>query len=43
MIQNKFHFAIAGQTAVEIIYAKANRNTENMRLTIGKKTPDSRI
>jgi len=32
MIQNKFHFAIAGQTAAEIIYTKADRNTDNMGL-----------
>ena len=30
MVQNKFHFAIAGQTAAEIIYTKADRNTDHM-------------
>jgi len=43
MVQNKFHFAIAGQTAAEIIYTKANRNKENMGLTTWKNSPDGRI
>jgi hypothetical protein len=43
MIQNKFHFAIAGQTAAEIIYTKADRNKENMGLTTWKNSPDGRI
>ena len=30
MVQNKFHFAITGQTSAEIIYCKADRNKENM-------------
>lgn len=30
MIQNKFHYAITGNTAAEIIYKKANANKENM-------------
>ena len=30
MVQNKFHYAIAGQTAAEIIYTKSNRDAENM-------------
>jgi len=43
MIQNKFHFAITGQTAAEIIYTKADRNAENMGLTTWKNSPDGRI
>jgi hypothetical protein len=43
MVQNKFHYAIAGQTAAEIIYTKANRNAENMGLTSWKNSPDGRI
>lgn len=43
MVQNKFHYAIAGQTAAEIIYAKADRNAENMGLTTWKNSPDGRI
>ena len=30
MIQNKFHFAITGQTAAEIIYTKADKSKQNM-------------
>ena len=43
MVQNKFHFAIAGQTAAEIIFSKADRNSENMGLTTWKNSPDGRI
>jgi hypothetical protein len=43
MVQNKFHFAIAGQTAAEIIYTKADRNKENMGLTTWKNSPEGRI
>lgn len=43
MIQNKFHFAITGNTAAEIIYQKADRNKENMGLTTWKNSPDGRI
>jgi len=43
MIQNKFHFAITGQTAAEIIYSKADKNKENMGLTVWKNSPDGRI
>jgi hypothetical protein len=43
MVQNKFHYAIAGQTAAEIIYTKADRNAENMGLTTWKNSPDGRI
>ena len=43
MIQNKFHYAIVGQTAAEIVYSGANRNKENMGLTTWKHAPDGRI
>lgn len=43
MVQNKFHFAIAGQTAAEIVYSKADRNAEHMGLNTWKKSPDGRI
>jgi len=43
MIQNKFHFAIAGQTGAEIVYTKADRNAENMGLQTWKNSPDGRI
>jgi hypothetical protein len=43
MVQNKFHFAIAGQTAAEIIYIKADRNKDHMGLTTWKNSPDGRV
>ncbi len=43
MIQNRFHFAITGQTAAEIIYSKADHTKENMGLTTWKHSPDGRI
>ncbi len=43
MIQNRFHYAITGQTAAEIIYAKANHTKEHMGLTTWKNSPDGRI
>lgn len=43
MIQNKFHYAITGQTAAEIIFDKADSKKENMGLTTWKKAPDGRI
>ncbi|MCL9770460.1 virulence RhuM family protein [Flavobacterium sp. HXWNR69] len=43
MIQNKFHFAITGNTAAEIIHKKANKTAENMGLTTWKNAPDGRI
>lgn len=43
MVQNKFHYAITGQTAAEIIYTKADRRTDNMGLTTWKNPPDGRI
>jgi len=43
MVQNKFHYAIAGQTAAEIIYTKADRTKENMGLKTWKNSPAGRI
>ena len=43
MVQNKFHYAIAGQTATEIVYNKADRKKENMGLITWKNAPDGRI
>lgn len=43
MVQNKFHFAITGQTAAEIIYTKADSKKDNMGLTTWKNAPDGRI
>jgi len=43
MVQNKFHYAITGQTAAEIIYTKADRHAENMGLKTWKKSPEGRI
>ena len=43
MIQNRFHYAITGQTAAEIIYANADHNKDNMGLATWKNAPDGRI
>lgn len=43
MIQNRFHYAITGQTAAEIIYQKADHTKEHMGLTTWKNSPDGRI
>ncbi|WP_455075835.1 virulence RhuM family protein [Porphyromonas catoniae] len=43
MIQNRFHYAITGHTAAEIVYNKANHNQQNMGLTTWKYAPDGRI
>lgn len=42
-VQNKFHYAITGQTAAEIIKSKADRNKNHMGLTTWKNSPDGRI
>ena len=42
-LQNKFHYAITGQTAAEIIKTKADRNKNHMGLTTWKNSPDGRI
>ncbi len=43
MVQNKFHYAITGQTGAEIVYYTADRNKENMGLTTWKNAPNGRI
>ena len=43
MVQNKFHYAITGQTAAEIVYSKADHGKANMGLTTWKHAPDGRI
>ena len=43
MIQNRFHFAITGQTAAEIIYTKADHKKDHMGLTTWKNAPDGRV
>lgn len=42
-VQNKFHYAITGQTAAEIVYSKADSSKEHMGLTTWKNSPDGRI
>ena len=43
MIQNRFHYAITGQTAAEIVYTKADHTKQHMGLTTWKNAPDGRI
>lgn len=43
MVQNKFHYAITGQTAAEIVFSKADHQKENMGLATWKNAPDGRI
>lgn len=43
MVQNKFHYAIVGQTAAEIVYTKADHEKEHMGLTTWKHAPEGRI
>ena len=43
MVQNRFHYAITGQTAAEIIYNSADSSKDNMGLTTWKNSPDGRI
>lgn len=42
-VQNKFHYAITGNTAPEIIYKNADSKKENMGLTTWKNSPNGRI
>ena len=42
-VQNKFHYAITGQTAAEIVHSKADRTKDNMGLTTWKNSPSGRI
>ena len=43
MVQNKFHFAITGKTAPEIIYSTADASLPHMGLTSWKNSPDGRV
>jgi len=43
MVQNKFHYAITGQTAAEIVHAGADSKKDNMGLTTWKNAPGGRI
>lgn len=43
MVQNRFHYAITGQTAAEIIYNKADHTKEHMGMTTWKNSPNGRI
>ena len=43
MVQNKFHFAITGQTAAEIIHSRADHEKDHMGLTTWKNAPEGRI
>lgn len=42
-IQNKFHFAITGHTAAEIVYERADAKKDNMGLTTWENSPDGKI
>lgn len=42
-IQNKLHYAVAGGTAAEIIYNRANATKENMGLTTWMHSPNGKI
>lgn len=42
-IQNKFHFAITGKTAAEIIYDRVSASKDNMGLTTWENSPDGKI
>lgn len=42
-IQNKFHFAITGQTAAEIVYNRVDSKKDNMGLTTWENSPDGKI
>lgn len=43
MVHNRFHYAITGHTAAEIIYTKADHTKEHMGLTTWKNSPDGRV
>ncbi|MBO5408713.1 MAG: virulence RhuM family protein, partial [Clostridia bacterium] len=43
MVQNKFHFAITGRTAAEIVFTHADSTKEHMGLVTWKNSPDGRI
>ncbi len=43
MVQNKFHYAITGKTAAEIVYHGADHGKANMGLTTWKNAPNGRV
>lgn len=43
MVQNKMHYAIHGNTAAEVIVARANHQKEHMGLTTWKNAPDGKL
>ncbi len=43
MVQNKFHYAIVGKTAAEIVFYTADNKKENMGLKTWKNAPEGRI
>ena len=43
MVQNKFHYAISGETAAEIVHSRVDRAKPNLGLTTWKRAPDGRI
>lgn len=43
MVQNKFHYAITGKTAAEIVYHGADHGKANMGLTTWKNAPNRRV
>lgn len=43
MVQNRFHYAITGQTAPEIVFSRADHTKEHMGLTTWKNAPKGRI
>ena len=42
-VQNKLHYAVHGQTAVEVIYNRADAEKEHMGLTTWEGSPNSKI
>lgn len=43
MVQNKFHYAITGQTAAEIVHSRVDRNKDHLGMKTWKHAPDGRI
>lgn len=43
MVQNRFHYAITGQTAPEIVFSRADHTKDHMGLTTWKNAPEGRI
>lgn len=43
MVQNRFHYAITGQTAPEIVFTRADHTKDHMGLTTWKNAPKGRI